>query len=563
MALNNKNMNKQDTQKRILLATLLSFAFFLAYDFLYVQPQAVQQEQAAKIKELEQKAITKNKQSSTPDSQPSTLNAKTQAPQMVAQKASANSAPMNSDIATGEVISKITTINNTIEIDSLGRIAQVTLKGKQYIDEDGNPIKLFTSQQLRPLEMRFSNRTVNDQAFKTKVVASSNSLDATSSAVKLTLTQKLSNVDVIKNMTIYPEGHYDIEIFVSNSEPYFITPGFRPDVLADMYADHGALLTLNDGTLNIMEDEDFETTTTFTGVQVASAFDRYYATVLYNIIDSLQISVMPDAQSNPQIFIHGKDKLNLNGYAGPKEYRALTALDPKLSQVIEYGWFTFIAKPMFQMLQFIHDYVGNWGWTIVLVTILIKLVLYPLAYKGMVSMNKLKELAPKVKQIQEKYKDDKQKASTHMMELYKKEGANPMGGCLPIVLQIPVFFAIYRVLLNAIELKGSEWIWWIEDLAEMDPYFVLPILMGATMFIQQKITPNQMQDEMQKKMFMMLPVIFTFFFLWFPAGLTLYWFINNLFTVAQQYYVNTIFEKAKVNRHEEHEAKSHTKAKNK
>ena len=130
-----------------------------------------------------------------------------------------------------------------------------------------------------------------------------------------------------------------------------------------------------------------------------------------------------------------------------------------------------------------------------------------------------------------------------MMELYKKHGANPMGGCLPLVLQIPVFFAIYRVLLNAIELKGADWIFWVHDLAEMDPYFVLPILMGVTMFIQQKITPNTMQDEIQKKIFQFLPVVFTFFFLWFPAGLTLYWFINNLFTIGQQYYINSIFDK--------------------
>ena len=332
--------------------------------------------------------------------------------------------------------------------------------------------------------------------------------------------------------------------------------------MIDMYADHGALVALTDGTSNIIEDENLEKTTSFTGVQIASSFDRYYTTVLYNIDNSMQISVMPDAQKNPQVFIHGTDSLKLHGYAGPKDYNVLTALDPKLSQVIEYGWFTFIAKPMFQILQFIHSYIGNWGWTIVLVTILIKAVLYPLAYKGMVSMNRLKELAPKVKQIQEKYKDDKQKASMHMMELYKKEGANPMGGCLPIILQIPVFFSIYRVLLNAIELKGAEWIFWIEDLALMDPYYILPILMGVTMFVQQRITPNQMQDEMQKKLFMALPVVFTFFFLWFPAGLTLYWFINNLFTVAQQYYVNNLFEIAKVKRDQKHiEEKSHGKDK--
>jgi YidC/Oxa1 family membrane protein insertase len=167
-------------------------------------------------------------------------------------------------------------------------------------------------------------------------------------------------------------------------------------------------------------------------------------------------------------------------------------------------------------------------------------------------MNRLKELAPKIKAIQEKYGNDKQKASMHMMELYQKEGANPMGGCLPLLLQIPVFFAIYRVLLNAIELKGAEWMLWIDDLAEMDPYFILPIIMGATMFLQQKITPNTMTDPMQQKMFQWLPVVFTFFFLWFPAGLVLYWAVNNIFTVAHQYYINKVFESAKVQRHENH-----------
>ncbi len=558
MAQQDNPTNKQDTQKRILMATLLSFAFFIAYDFLYVQPQAIQQEQAAKIKELE----AKSSGTATTNTVANTSTSNSSAPQVVSN-VSGNTAPISSDIASSKIISSITTQNNIITIDALGRIAQVTLLQKKYVDEEGNQIKLFTPSQLKPLEVRFSNRTLNDEAFKTLTTASDATLNATTGAVKLTLTQKLSTLTVTKILTIHPKGNYDLDVIVPNGEAFFITPGFRPDVLADMYADHGALLTLNDGTLTIIEDEDLDKTTTFSGVQIASAFDRYYATVLYNTIDSLELSVMADSESNPQIFIHGKNKLELKGYAGPKNYNDLTALDPKLSQVIEYGWFTFIAKPMFQMLQYIHGIIGNWGWTIVFTTILIKAVLYPLAFKGMVSMNKLKELAPQVKKLQEKYKDDKQKSSMHMMELYKKEGANPMGGCLPILLQIPVFFAIYRVLLNAIELKGSEWIWWIEDLSLMDPYYVLPILMGATMFIQQKITPNQMQDEMQKKLFMMLPIIFTFFFLWFPAGLTLYWFMNNLFTVAQQYYVNTIFAKEKVKREKEHDEKSHNRANNK
>ncbi len=160
-------------------------------------------------------------------------------------------------------------------------------------------------------------------------------------------------------------------------------------------------------------------------------------------------------------------------------------------------------------------------------------------------MSKMKELAPKMKELQAKYKDDKAKLNAKMMELYKKHGANPMGGCLPMLLQIPVFFAIYRVLLNAIELKGAPWILWITDLSVKDPYFVLPILMGATMYWNQKITPMTTTDPTQEKIMKFLPLIFTFFFVTFPAGLTLYWFVNNLLSVAQQYYVNYYLDKRK------------------
>ena len=349
-----------------------------------------------------------------------------------------------------------------------------------------------------------------------------------------------------KKFTFYPDGHYDLAVSSTNNEQFFITNGFRPNVLADMYAVHGFIAKLNDGTLVTIEDGDLKSNKDLLGVKFISNFDRYYATVIYNFEKSLAITLMPDANNDPQAFIQAGTSTNFSGFIGPKNYKDLEALNPELIDVIDYGWFTFIAKPMFVLLQFLQGYIGNWGWTIVVLTILIKLVLYPLSYKGMMSMQKLKDLAPKMKDIQNKYKGDKQKQSMAMMELYKKHGANPMGGCLPLILQIPVFFAIYRVLINAIELKGAEWIFWIHDLAEMDPYFVLPILMGATMYIQQKITPNTMQDEMQKKIFQLLPIVFTFFFLWFPAGLTLYWFVNNLFTIAQQYTINRIFEKKRV-----------------
>ncbi len=552
MAINNNNMNKQESQKRIILATVISFAFFIAYDFFYLQPKQAQQDKIKQEKQVQ-------KQVSNTTTPAVMQNSLTNAPSV--KVATSNIAPVSSDIATSDIISTITTKNNIIQIDSLGRVSQVTLLGHQYKDEDGKNIKLFTKDQLRPLELRYSNRNLNDEAFKTKVISSAPIVDATTNITKLTLTQKLSNGNSVKILTFYPDGHYDIDVDVPNGEQYFLTTGYRPDVLADMYANHGALLILNDDTTTTIKDEDLDVITTIADVKVATEFDRYYATILYNTKQNFKVSVMPDKDSNPQVFIHGTNKLHLSGYMGPKEHKILKKLDPILTSVIEYGWFTFIAKPMFLFLQFLHNYIGNWGWTIVVTTILLKLMLFPLAHKGMVSMNKLKELAPKVKQIQEKYKDDKQKSSMHMMELYKKEGANPMGGCLPVILQIPVFFSIYRVLLNAIELKGSGWILWIDDLAAMDPYYVLPILMGATMFLQQKITPNTMTDPMQQKMFQLLPVIFTFFFLWFPAGLTLYWFINNLFTVAQQFYINKLFAAQKVKRHEEHLEHKHQQGK--
>ncbi|MBD3841470.1 MAG: membrane protein insertase YidC [Campylobacterales bacterium] len=544
MSIHNNTLNKQQTQKRILLATVVSLMFFIAYDVLYLQPK----------QEMINKANEQNKQTvQVKNNEPNSVTNTSQAP--LANSVATNVAPVSNN--SSAVLATVKTKNSVIEFDNLGRVSQVTLQGAQYVNAEQQHIKLFSENQLRPLEIRFANSKINTEAFNKSIVSSTNTLDVTTEAKEIVFTQDLDGTTLSKVIKFYPDGHYDLKITSTNNENFFVTPGFRPNVIADLYADHGALMALNDGTLNIIEDEVMNNPVQIIGVQIASAFDRYYATVLYNFDTSMAVSVMKDVTDSPNMFIDAKNSIELHGYMGPKEYKALTLLDPRLSNVIEYGWFTFIAKPMFTMLQYIYDYVGNWGWTIVIVTILVKLILWPLSHKGMVSMNRLKELAPKIKAIQEKYGNDKQKASMHMMELYQKEGANPMGGCLPVLLQIPVFFAIYRVLVNAIELKGAEWILWIHDLAEMDPYFVLPILMGATMFLQQKITPNTMTDELQKKMFQWLPVIFTFFFLWFPAGLTLYWFINNLVTVSQQYYVNKIFEQAKVARHDQHLAQKH------
>ena len=223
-------------------------------------------------------------------------------------------------------------------------------------------------------------------------------------------------------------------------------------------------------------------------------------------------------------------------WVGPKTQADLRQIAPGLELTADYGIFTFLSKPLFWLLRVIHDFVGNWGWSIIILTILIKLAFFHLSATSYRSMARMRAVAPKLQAMKERYKDDKQRMNTALMELYKKEKINPLGGCLPILVQIPVFIALYWVLLESVELRQAPWMLWIQDLSTRDPLFILPLLMGLTMFIQYKLNPPPM-DPIQQKIFMALPVVFTVFFAFFPAGLVLYWFTNNLFSIGQQYVI--------------------------
>jgi YidC/Oxa1 family membrane protein insertase len=224
-------------------------------------------------------------------------------------------------------------------------------------------------------------------------------------------------------------------------------------------------------------------------------------------------------------------------YVGPQEQARLEALAPGLDLVRDYGWLTFLAKPIFWALAKIHALVGNWGWAIILLTLLIKLALYPLSAAGYKSMAKMKKLAPRLQRIKEQHGDNREKLHQAMMEMYKTEKINPLGGCLPILMQIPVFIALYWVLLAAVEMREAPWMFWIHDLSVMDPYYILPVVMGATMLIQTKLNPAP-PDPIQAKVMMFMPVVFTVMFLWFPAGLVLYWLVNNVLSILQQWVIN-------------------------
>jgi YidC/Oxa1 family membrane protein insertase len=231
-------------------------------------------------------------------------------------------------------------------------------------------------------------------------------------------------------------------------------------------------------------------------------------------------------------------------YSGPQESAILEKLAPGLDLVKDYGWLTIVAKPIFWLMDQIHKILGNWGWTIIVLTVLIKLVFFPLSAASYRSMAKMKQVTPKMTAIRERFKGDPQKMNQAMMELYKTEKINPLGGCLPIVVQIPVFIALYWVLLASVEMRNAPWLGWIHDLASPDPFYILPVIMAISMFIQTKLNPTP-PDPVQAKVMMFMPIVFSVMFFFFPAGLVLYWVVNNVLSIAQQWVITKKIEGGK------------------
>ena len=523
----------------------LSFLVFIGSSFFMDKSKHTQ-----KVKDINQSVQMQKEANSAPASAPK--EATSTAPSTGESGTTAPDTVHQSEQTLATVSSK----RFTIDIDEFGRIAQVTLLEKKYRDNNGHALKLFKPNAVKPLEIRFTDPKINEEAFKVPYQTSEKALNVQEGSKTITLTQTLPELTITKEITFYADGHYNLKIKTSKPIDYFVTTGSRPvaDTSRYMIA-KGALIKGKDGVLTTIEDGKAEADETFSNVIFASSFDRYYTSLLYDLKGGMNVTVSPAADNDPLIFIKGKGDMQLEGYIGQKEYRVLKSLSPKLTDVIEYGWFSFLSKPFFAVIMWIHHYVGNWGWAIILFTLLVKVILFPLSYKGMMSMQKLKDLAPKMKELKAKYGKDPQKLNAKMMEMYKKHGANPMGGCLPMLLQIPVFFALYRVLLNADELQGAPWILWIHDLSRMDPYYVLPVLMGISMFLQQKITPSNITDPLQEKIFKFFPVIMTVFFVTFPSGLVLYWLTNNILSIGQQYYINQAYEKHKAALIASHEKK--------
>jgi YidC/Oxa1 family membrane protein insertase len=301
--------------------------------------------------------------------------------------------------------------------------------------------------------------------------------------------------------------------------------------------------------LNVESDTDSKFAGTITGGWLASLQHQFVAAIVPPAGQAFQYQLQVRdkeyllSATGPTVDIPsgGSASFHEELFVGPKLQSQLAAVGTSLERTVDFGILTVLAQPLFAGLNFVHSLVGNWGWSIIIVTALIKLIFYPLSQASGRSMAKMRAVGPRMKQIQESFKDDREKLGRAMMELYKKEKINPLAGCLPMLVQVPVFISFYRVLLESVEMRQAPFLLWINDLSSRDPFFVLPLLMGGAMFAQFKLNPAP-PDPMQAKVMQFMPLIMTGMMAWFPSGLVLYWLTNTVLSIAQQWRVNQVVE---------------------
>ena len=357
---------------------------------------------------------------------------------------------------------------------------------------------------------------------------------------RLTFSYNRGGVSV-KRVYDFSAGTYAMELedTVSGLPHYQMTLGsdFGISDLADAYIHVGPVL------LSMNDREEFKSGKVDkpeiypSPIKWIALEDKYFAGAAV-IRDAMDEAVVWPEEGTTAIGVRGASGTHkLTIYGGPKEQANLEAVGGELKYIVDFGYFSLIARPIFWLLKQLYAVIGNYGIAIILLTIMIRVPFIPLVNKGQKSMKKLQELQPRITEMKQKYKNDPDRMNKEMMAIYSKHKVNPVGGCLPMLLQIPVFFALYKVLMITIELRGAPFALWIHDLAMKDPYYIMPVLMGVTMLIQQKMTPTG-GDPKMKKMLMWMPVVFTFISFNFPSGLVLYWLVNNMLSITQQIFVN-------------------------
>jgi YidC/Oxa1 family membrane protein insertase len=543
---------------RAILAIVLAFFILLGYQYLFVAPME-EQEQPVAEKTVEVQQPKTSVQKVQPQPTPAEI---AQPAQFVEPASLPSQEGKDIVVNTNAFTAVITETGGGVKSYKLNHFNETS-------DADSERKDLVTTESFTELPLYFSWGVDPSRAQIPLFASDKETLTVEAGEGQtLTMTAKLSSgLQVTRRLVFDPDSYlfkmsidiYNFSETALQGSPYMSITSFPYGSAAMRYLFNGPA-ALIDGKLEEVKPGDLEEASkTLKGNITWAAYEgTYFMTgVIPEQNEGISLKLSAEGEKVRTLLIGVEDVIPANGhlqynyqvYFGPKKMETLKEAGHDLERIVNFGWFDKLAKPALFLLNFFYGYVGNYGIAIILVTILIKLLFWPIAQKGLKSMKNMQKIQPKMAKLKEKYKDDKTRLNEEMMILYKTYKVNPVGGCLPMVMQIPVFFALYKVLLQAIELRHAPFMLWITDLSAPDrlfigidlPYLgglpVLTLLMGASMFLQQRMTPAP-ADPTQAKIMMFLPVIFTFMFLNFASGLVLYWFVNNLLSVAQQYLIN-------------------------
>jgi len=527
---------------RTFVAIFLSFLVVFIYQYFFAKHLETQKQEPAQTQTEAQPQAQPGQQATAPAAAPSS-------PVVKAPAAKAASAARDIQIETPLYTAVFSTRGGALK----------SFKLKQYkatLDEASpliEMVQVMEGSEL-PLSTAFADSSVNlpgDALFE----ADRKGLDLIKAAKAETLTFSLAvpgQYRVEKIYTFHPERYaFDLEVRFQNSTNVALSQNIVLrwyEELGKKGIDEEGAVAQVKGSTERDSGAKFEKKAYGPDVSWGGFDNKFFLAAMIPKQPALtSTSFVKDAQGQIVVNMEGPKNtipsgqagvFNYTLYVGPKEYDLLKAENVGLEPAINIGsWMKWLAFPLLILMQFLYKYVGNYGIVIIIITIITKILFWPLGNKSYKSMKEMQKVQPKMAEIKERYKDDKQKMNAAVMELYKTHKINPLGGCLPVVIQIPVFIAFYQLLSYAIELRHAPFFGWIQDLSAKDPYYITPIIMGATMVLQQKMTPA-MGDPLQQKMMLLMPVVFTFLFLNFPSGLVIYWLFNNILSIGQQYYIN-------------------------
>ncbi|HUU50666.1 MAG TPA: membrane protein insertase YidC [Nitrospinota bacterium] len=528
-------------EKRAIIAIVVSMLILIVYQFLFAPPQQVGMKKDKKPavikeefreKEQEEVAKTIEKTPAVQKTKPFDLK------------------PLSREEKQGKEITVETDLLKIVLTNKGGRIKGIYMK--KYRDRRGKTFNLVNRglHGELPLFLKLQEPSLTKIANEAVYNAFSDTLvlDSSRPTGRISMTYDSPNgISISKNLTFYNDYyHIDVEIDIKGVNEYtvFWGPGLNTSKeKEDSYSYDGAAALINDKKKDYAPKKINSTVMETGDIKWVALQNKYFLSALIPKAPPSFALLEKDQASNISVGINlnnlkGGEEDRFKLYVGPKEDHRLKAYGIGLEKIIDYGWFSFLSLPLLVALRFLNGLIGNYGFAIIILTILIKIVFYPLTEKSFKSMQAMQKIQPKMKALQEIYKNDKQRLNQEIMSLYKQNKVNPAGGCLPMLIQVPIFIALYEVLLYSIDVRQTPFILWINDLSAKDPYYVFPILMGISMYVQQKMTPTA-GDPRYAQIMNFMPIVFTFMFLNFPVGLVIYWLVNNLLTIFQQYIIKT------------------------